>query len=105
MKISKVTDEHYFEIKKTLLTETPERTADIHGVSLKTVLQVRNSLNRRQYQELTKAQHPDTQFSLREHVLEAHDILFNQEAKQDNAGTAIVQIIFRLNELKKEGKI
>jgi hypothetical protein len=108
--IQKVTPEYYAEVRRSLKNTwkwtrfTKRHINDVaykHGISYKTVVQIKNSPTYEAYQEQNKAQHPDNkQFSLREHILVLHKMTFD---KGDNtykepltARTAIVQLEYEL---------
>jgi len=77
MPIKKLTEEYFLEIKDDLSWyrrrwTTDRRIAKKRGVSLKTVLQVKGCETYKEYQQINKAMHPPTKFSLADHVLALH---------------------------------
>lgn len=78
---ARITQELHHKAKSYLLWHTTKQTARKFGISQKTVLQVRGSRTFEEYTENNKAQHPDTGHSLRDDLLEIHNLLFN---KHDN---------------------
>ena len=69
MPVKKITEEYFYDLKKTMRWTTNRRAANKHGVSLKTVLQVRGSKNYEEYTQQMKAQHPPTKYSAREDLV------------------------------------
>ena len=76
--IGKIRLEHYDEVKRSLRNtwlftrfkrNNIEAVAKRHGISYKTVIQIKNSDTYEDYQEQNKAQHPDTKYSAREDLL------------------------------------
>ena len=107
MSVRKITKEYFDDVKHTIKWSTAKRAAKIHGISLKTALQIKGSKDYQEYRDQCKAQHPDTKFSLAEQVFETHKIVFD---KGDNkyiapltARTAILELQIKLipNEPKR----
>jgi hypothetical protein len=99
MKVAKITEEYFDEVKRSIRWTTSNRAARKHGISLKTVLQIRNSKNYQEYREQVKAQHPYPQFSLAEEVLTLHKLVFDKGEeyhKPMSAKTAIGQLQYKL---------
>lgn len=81
--MKKLTEEQFNLVKKPLYNRftRPKMLAKKYDLSLKTVLMIRGSQNYVQYQEQSKAQHPDVKFSLADQVLHLHKLTF----KKDNS--------------------
>ena len=99
-RIHKVTEEYFREVKRTIRWTTNKRTATKHGLHLSTVINIRGSRNYEEYRQLVKAEHQPTLFSLKDHVLDLHKLVFD---KKDNnyfppktARTAVTQLEFEL---------
>lgn len=113
MKVHKITEEYYDEVKRSLNSTwkwtrfTKRHIQDVayrHGISYKTVVQIKASRTYAEYQEQVKAQHPETIYSLREDVLALHKTVFD---KNDNtykaprsAKTAVTQLNYELAKRK-----
>lgn len=98
--IKKLTPQYFEDTKRIMRWTTNKRTANKTGLSLKTVLQIRGSKTYKEHQEQNKAQHPDVQFSLGEHVLNLHKLVFdkgdNKYIAPPTARLAIVQLEYEL---------
>ena len=89
MRVTKITEQYFKEVKRTLRWTTCRRTAHKHGISLKTVLQIKGSKDYAEYKAQCKAQHPKIKFSLRDEVLATHRLVFEEDGKPYiNPGTA-----------------
>lgn len=76
--IHKVTPEYYDEVKQSLRNtwlftrftrHNIEKVAKRHGISYKTVIQIKNSDTYEAYQEQNRAQHPEVKYSARDDLL------------------------------------
>lgn len=108
-KVQKITEEYYDEVKRSLNRTwkwtrfTKRHIQDVayrHGISYKTVIQIKASKTYAEYREQVKAQHMDIKYSLREDVLALHKTVFD---KGDNtykapltAKTAVTQLNYEL---------
>lgn len=70
MKTVKVTEELFRQVKNELQYSDALMVAIKNHMSVKTVLQVKGSTNYGEYKAQVKAQHPPTQFSMRDAVIE-----------------------------------
>jgi hypothetical protein len=108
MKVAKITEEHFNDVKRSLKNKWRwtrftkrhiEEIAELHGISLKTVMQIKNSETYKDYQDQNKAQHPpQVKFSLKEQILELHrltyDLKDNKYIPPKTAQVAIMQLIY-----------
>lgn len=73
-------DEQTFkQAKKWLRIQSAKRVANRFDLHESTVLNIRGCKNFDEYKEIVKAEHPPVQFSLRDEVLDLHQILFNND--------------------------
>lgn len=107
--IKKITPEYFEDITRSLKQRWYalrtskrfiEKVARTHGVSVKTVLQVKGSNDYSDYQAQNKAQHGEVKNSLREPILELHRKMFdkgdNKYLEPTSAQTAIAQISYKV---------
>lgn len=108
MSVRKITEDYYNEVRRSLKDTwkwtrfTKRNINDVaykHGISYKTVIQIKASNTYAEYIEQVRAQHDSPQvFSLRDAILQLHKLRYD---KGDNtykepriARTAITQLIF-----------
>lgn len=99
----KVTQSDFKVIKGGIFWKLkPSQAAAKYDLSLKTVLQIRGSHDYTQYQEQNKAQHPEIQYSLREHVLDLHKRVFNDHSNTyiapNTARRAVLELQLKFKE-------
>lgn len=106
--IRKITEPYYNEVRHSLKNTwkwtrfTKRHINDVaykHGISYKTVVQIKASRTYQEYIEQVQAQHPpEIVFSLADHILELHklkyDLKDNKYIQPKTARTAITQLIF-----------
>lgn len=108
MAIKKLTEEYYDEVKRSLNSSWRwtrftkrhiQNVAYKHGISFKTVIQIKTSNTYEEYREQVKAQHPETKYSLRDDVLALHRTVFDKGGEYHaplTAKTAITQLNYEL---------
>lgn len=98
--IKKITPEYFSEVKHTIRWSRPQKAVRVHGISLSTALNIKGCKNYAEYMELVRSEHNPTQFSLREHVLTLHKMVFDKDnpdyKEPRTAQTAIVQLEYEL---------
>lgn len=100
--MKRVDEQLFNQVKSGLRNKwtSAEKVARRNELSVKTILQIRGSKNYEEYQQQNKAQHPDVQFSLRDHVLELHRLAFRQDNTYIPPTTAKTAVIELINTLK-----
>lgn len=73
----KVTQEEFYTIKKQLRWSTVRSVAKKRDRHLSTIININGCKTYSDYTELVKAEHPKTEFSLKEQVLELHKFVFD----------------------------
>ena len=73
----KITDELFGQIKNELRYSDPLMVAIKNHASVKTILQIKGSQNFLEYRDQVKAQHPPTQFSMRDALIELNSKMDN----------------------------
>ena len=108
MKVHKITEEYYLDVKRSLKNKLHwtrftsrhiEEVAKLHGISVKTVMQIKNSDTYEVYVEHNKAQHPPQKTSLADDVIKLHELVFNKGGeyhKQTSAKVAVAQLLYEL---------
>ena len=107
MRIYKITEQYFKEVKQSLNSKKKwtrftkrniEEVANKHGISYKTVMQIKNCVDYQDYVEINKSQHPEVKYSLKEDVLKLHKLLFdykdNKYITPASAKEAIGSIIY-----------
>lgn len=77
MKTVKVTEEFFRQAKYELQYSDPLTVAIKNHVSIKTILQIKGSQNYLEYRAQVKAQHPPTQFSMRDAIIDLSNKMDN----------------------------
>lgn len=109
MAVKKITEEYFEDVKRSLKNKWRwtrytnrhlHEIAGLHGISHKTVVQIKASENYEQYMEQVKAQHPPfAKYSLREDLFQLHEELLGNKVKYTKPKTgsqAIAQIRYEL---------
>ncbi len=110
--IRRITEEYYDDVRRSLQSKwrwtrfTKRHINDVaykHGISFKTVMQIKNSATYEDYRAQCLAQHPEVQYSLAAEVLKLHEIVFSKGEeyhKPKTAQTAITQLIYKMENEK-----
>ena len=93
MRSKRVTSDTFKIIKRALIFNIrPWLVARKHGVSLKTVLQIRGSKDFDEYTAQNKAQHPPIKYSLADSIFELHRSIFKEDPAVKSARVALENI-------------
>ena len=105
-KIAKITPEYFDEVKRSLKRTyrwtrfTKRNISDVayrHGISFKTVMQIKNSETYEDYVDQNHAQHPPVEFSLGGEVIKLHELVFDRNNVEYHKPKSAKQAINELN--------
>lgn len=89
--IAKITPEYFEDVKRSLKRTwkwtrfTKRHINDVayrHGISVKTVYQIKNSATYKDYEDQNHAQHPPVIYSLKDAVFDLHRLVFDRNGAE-----------------------
>lgn len=103
MSVRKITPEYFREVKQSIRWNwSMKKVASKHGISLKTVLQIKGSKDYADYQAQNKAQHPEIKYSAQEDLFAYLKERCEQEGVQYKTPSHMSIALYQLRQMDKK---